>query len=76
MDKFKELFGEEATPALIQEKLEAAVSEVNKQVQGYKHMDVTLVRYEEFPKNTSKKIKRYGLEELLMDDYREKTMKL
>lgn len=76
MDALQAQFGDAVTPALVQEQMEAAVAEVNKQVQNYKHMDVTLVRYEEFPKNTSRKIKRYGLEELLIDDYREKTMKL
>ena len=76
MDEFKAQFGDAVTPQLVQEQLEDAVSQVNKQVQNYKHIDVTIVRYEEFPKNTSKKIKRYGLEELLIDDYREKTIKI
>ena len=76
MDEFRERFGSDITPELVEKELEAAVAEVNKQVQSYKHMDVTLVRYEEFPKNTSRKIKRYGLEELVMEDYREKTLKL
>ena len=76
MDAFQEQFGQAVTPELVEKELESAVAEVNKQVQSYKHMDVTLVRYEEFPKNTSRKIKRYGLEEMVIEDYRAKTMKL
>ena len=77
MDKLEEDFGKDAlTPEFVQGKMEAAAADVNKVVQSYKHIDVVITRYEEFPKNTSKKIKRYGLEELLMEDYKEKVLKI
>ena len=41
-------------------------------MQTYKRIDVLLVRSEEFPKNTSKKIKRFELPALLMEDYKKK----
>ena len=44
---------------LVREKLTEAVKQANSMVQQYKRK--FLVRSEEFPKNTSKKIKRAGL---------------
>lgn len=70
MERFQEEFGENVTPALVKEKLEKAVAEVNKQVQNYKHIDITMVRETEFEKNTSKKIKRYGIEDSIAEAYK------
>ena len=74
-DKFKEDFGDAVTDELIEKKLQEAVNYVNDQVQNYKHIDIMIVRKEGFPKNTSQKIKRYGLEELLMEDYKKKVIR-
>ncbi len=46
---------------LVREKLTEAVKQANSMVQQYKRIKKFLVRNEEFPKNTSKKIKRAGL---------------
>lgn len=46
---------------LVREKLTEAVKQANSMVQQYKRIKKFLVRSEEFPKNTSKKIKRAGL---------------
>ena len=46
---------------LVREKLTEAVKQANSMVQQYKRIKKFLVRSEELPKNTSKKIKRAGL---------------
>ena len=46
---------------LVREKLTESVKQANSMVQQYKRIKKFLVRSEEFPKNTSKKIKRAGL---------------
>ena len=46
---------------LVREKLTEAVKQASSMVQQYKRIKKFLVRSEEFPKNTSKKIKRAGL---------------
>ena len=46
---------------LVREKLTEAIKQANSMVQQYKRIKKFLVRSEEFPKNTSKKIKRAGL---------------
>jgi len=69
-EKFAEEYGPEYTDQQIKAKLEAAVEEVNQIVPAYKRMSVTIVRKEEFVKNTSKKIKRFGIVESVMDDYK------
>lgn len=58
------------------EELEKAISDivdkVNAVTQTYKKMEILIITKEEFPKNTSKKIKRFELPALLMDAYLEK----
>ncbi len=68
----KELLGKHADPSAIERLVSFAVDDVNAIVQTYKRIDVLLVRYEEFPKNTSKKIKRFELPALLAEDYQKK----
>ena len=54
---------------LVRENLTEAVKQANSMVQQYKRIKKFLVRSEEFPKNTSKKIKRAGLlEEMCIRD--------
>ena len=59
------------------EELEAAIAKivesVNSIVQSYKKIDVILVRDTDFPKNASRKIKRFELPALLAEDYKAKT---
>ena len=49
--------------------LAEVVNGVNEIVQTYKRIDMMIIRSEEFAKNSSKKIKRIGLVEAIMDDY-------
>ena len=53
--------------------MQKIVDEVNATVQTYKKIDVMIVRETEFPKNASRKIKRFELPALLMEDYKEMT---
>ena len=55
--------------------LYAALESVNATVQSYKHMCMYLYYREEFPKNSSKKIKRMGLIEKILPEYEEKLKK-
>ena len=65
----KEALGDGATEAAVYEKILAAVDEVNATVQSYKRISLTLVRNEEFPKNSSRKIKRMGIADLAREEY-------
>lgn len=70
-DKFTEVYGPKGyTEETVRNKMKEAVAEVNGCVQTYKHVTVTIIRSEELPKNSSRKIKRYGLTELLFDEYK------
>ena len=52
--------------------IKGVIDTVNATVQTYKKMDVVIVTDTEFPKNTSKKIKRFEVPAMLMDKYLEK----
>lgn len=69
VERFEEDFGDEVTPQLIKEKIEQVISDVNKLVQSYKNIDYTIIRNEEFEKNTSRKIKRAGVIDSIMPEY-------
>ena len=68
----KEVLGDAYTEGALEVALQEIVNGVNDIVQTYKRIDVLLVRQEEFPKNTSKKIKRFELPALLKDAYQAK----
>ena len=68
----KEVLGDAYTEGALEHALQEIVNGVNDIVQTYKRIDVLLVRQEEFPKNTSKKIKRFELPALLKDAYQAK----
>ena len=68
-DHAKEVFGLYASDAMIAEKLNEEVEAVNEIVQTYKRINMVIVRHEEFPKNSSRKIKRVGVVESVMDEY-------
>ena len=65
-EKLGEHYGQDDIKAAIQK----IVDEVNAMVQSYKKIDVLIVRETEFPKNASRKIKRFELPALLADDYK------
>lgn len=68
----KEHFGVGYSERVLEKKLTEAVAEVNRVVQTYKRIDTFVIRNEEFPKNTSRKIKRFEIPALVMNDYLEK----
>jgi long-chain acyl-CoA synthetase len=53
--------------------MQKIVDEVNDTVQSYKKIDVMIARESEFPKNASRKIKRFELPALLIDEYKKIT---
>ena len=65
----REILAEYASDAMIFEKISEAVSALNSKMQTYKRIDLVMMRDEEFPKNSAKKIKRVGLVNSVMDDY-------
>lgn len=69
----EELLGAGYSTALLEKKLSEAVAAVNDVVQTYKRIDVTIVTNEEFPKNSSKKIKRFEVPRMIATSYAEKT---
>jgi long-chain acyl-CoA synthetase len=75
MDRLTELSGGELSEEQIELALGAALESVNATVQSYKHMCMYIHYREEFPKNSSKKIKRAGLIEKILPQYEEKLKK-
>ncbi len=69
LERLSELLGGTPTEEQINSALKAALDTVNATVQSYKHMCMFIHYAEEFPKNSSKKIKRAGLEEKIMGEY-------
>ena len=65
----KEALGSEATDEKIYEQLVLAAEEVNSTVQSYKRIGMVIQRSEEFPKNSSRKIKRMGVADLAREEY-------
>ena len=72
MDRLRELSGGEVSEEQVELALSAALESVNATVQSYKHMCMYIHYREEFPKNSSKKIKRAGLIEKILPQYEEK----
>ncbi len=69
---FLETYGRGYTQGQIDAEFTRAVDEVNETVQHYKRITMYIVRPEEFPKNSSRKIKRVGLTEEAEIEYRKK----
>ena len=61
--------GSMQTSAIIYDEVLKDVEEVNSIVQTYKRIDMTILRVEEFPKNSSRKIKRVGIADLCREEY-------
>ncbi len=69
VERMRELLGSEPTEEEIEFALASALESVNATVQSYKHMCMYIHYREEFPKNSSKKIKRAGLVEKILPEY-------
>lgn len=65
----KETFGEKASDVMLTDALSKAVDDVNGLVQTYKRINMMILRSEEFPKNSSRKIKRIGIIDSVMEEY-------
>ena len=65
----KEVLGVYANNRMVYEKISEEIKRINGYVQPYKHIDMLIMRDEEFLKNSSRKIKRAGLVEGVMDEY-------
>lgn len=65
----KEVLAEYASDKMLFEKISEEVEKINSTVQTYKRINMVIMRNEEFVKNSSRKIKRVGLIESVMDDY-------
>ena len=68
-ERAEETFGKGYTADMLDLELKKAVSEVNGIVQSYKRIETFVIRHEEFPKNTSRKIKRAGVADEAYSDY-------
>ncbi len=68
-----EALGRQYDKAALEQKITAAVATVNGTVQTYKRIDVSIVTTEEFPKNSSKKIKRFAVPAMIAEEYRRRT---
>lgn len=69
----EELLGKDYTEEQLSAELGKVVSDVNGIVQSYKRIVTFLISPEEFPKNTSKKIKRAGIADAFKSAYLKKT---
>ena len=65
----KEALGDNVDDGAIYKEITKAVDEVNTIVQTYKRIHMTILRTEEFPKNSSRKIKRIGVADLCREEY-------
>lgn len=71
-ERAAELLGDKLNDKNIENAILSAVDEINMTVQSYKRIDVCIVTNDEFPKNSSRKIKRMGIIEWIHDKYLEK----
>ncbi|MBR2926842.1 MAG: AMP-binding protein [Clostridia bacterium] len=71
-ERLEEVYGKRYTQKQVDLEMKKAISEVNCIVQSYKRIETYVLREEEFPKNTSRKIKRAGLADAAYDAYRKK----
>ena len=72
LDRMVEDFGADYTRDQLETELKKALSEVNGIVQSYKRIETFVIRDEEFPKNTSRKIKRAGIADSALSAYQKK----
>lgn len=72
LERIEETYGKDYTPEQVENEMKKAIAEVNGIVQSYKRIETYILRQEEFPKNTSRKIKRAGLADAAFAEYQEK----
>ena len=72
-DKFSEIFGKNYSLADVERELSSAVEATNEAVQTYKHINMLIIREEEFEKNTSRKIKRANVLPSVIDEYKKRS---
>ncbi len=65
----REMLGKRASDEMLTAVLNEAIDEVNGTVQSYKRINMMILRDEEFPKNSSRKIKRMGIADSVMEEY-------
>ncbi len=65
----EEMLGKRGAREMLGSVIHEGVEAVNATVQSYKKIDFTILRSEEFPKSSSRKIKRMGIIESVMDEY-------
>ncbi|MBQ9132318.1 MAG: AMP-binding protein [Clostridia bacterium] len=75
LERVKEVYGEQYTKDQLETELKKVISQVNGSVPPYKRIAHFVLRLEEFPKNTSRKIKRAGLADAAFADYQAKVKK-
>lgn len=71
-DYVTELLGKGYSQEELEKKISAAVADVNRTVQTYKRIDVFVLVKEDFPKNSSRKIKRFEVQPMILKDYLKK----
>ncbi len=71
-ERLEETYGKSYTRSDVEKEMKRAITEVNSIVQTYKRIETFLIRDEEFPKNTSRKIKRQGLADAAYPEYLKK----
>lgn len=57
------------SPDMAEKEIQAVIDNINHTVQTYKRIDMAILTEEEFPKNSSRKIKRFELQDRIMPDY-------
>ncbi len=72
---FTEAYGRGYSQGQVEAEFSRAVDEVNSIVQHYKKITMYIVRKNEFPKNSSRKIKRAGIAEESEPEYRKKLVR-
>ena len=70
--RMEETYGKNFVPSQLDLELRRALAQVNGLLPAYKHLKTYVVRREEFPKNSSRKIKRQGIAEEAYADYLQK----
>ncbi len=68
-ERAEDTFGAGYDESSVEQMIDAAVEGVNDTVQSYKRIDMCIITEEEFPKNSSKKIKRMGIVDWIMPQY-------
>jgi long-chain acyl-CoA synthetase len=69
VDALRETYGSDVSAAQIENALERVLAEVNGALPSYKRIETFLIRNNEFPKTSTKKIRRAGLAEMSLREF-------